>query len=378
MKTKQVIQDLNSEELSGISYDPALLAKYPDWDSKFIGVVQRLKVHWKIWTPEEAADHLKYKNPQNRTQSDSYVRRLARDIKDNRFPPTSAIHRDTHGTLLDGQGRLAGICVANKPLLLLTVDDWPTHMEVEGTVMPTFQFFDLGRIRSNADIQGVLNRADPEHALPSSAMSSATRSLVNWISRSKSWLAVSNPQYVLISGRMAEDFAWAIEHGKKSVRDKLIGAAPQGSLIGVLGFYHRSFPDYAERFATRMFRGIGCVENDPAMALKTWSTRNRSNAGQGYMASLVAALAVRRFHDNETLPFSQIDFKMQIDAAGRYVYTRIGEQRRAAAERMGIEASTWLWNEDTDTVNYIIQMIDNEGVGMAEYPIVKPGTIASV
>lgn len=68
-------------------------------------------------TPTMALNWLENANTNNRTVSDSYVKRLARDMTAGRWRLThQGIAFDPHGVLLDGQHRLWAIVTANLPV----------------------------------------------------------------------------------------------------------------------------------------------------------------------------------------------------------------------------------------------------------------------
>ena len=107
-----------------------------------------MKSKLEIITPEMAIKWLENNNPKNRTISEGTVQSYANDMKNGRWVIThQGIAFNANGDLIDGQHRLWGIVIANKPVEMMVTTGMPLAEIKNGVELVTMDTIDNGRVR---------------------------------------------------------------------------------------------------------------------------------------------------------------------------------------------------------------------------------------
>ena len=240
-----------------------------------------MKTTIKEITPEWAAEVLKTRNPKNRSLSDSFVDKLARDIKSNGWILThQGIAFDEDGNLIDGQHRLTAIVRANMSVRSLITTGVPQSQRCNGIVLQTFEAIDSGKSRSTGQMIAMNGWTS------GNKVAAVVRSLGNWASGSEEWIAMSTPQTEKVLSKCGKSVDWVVKNSAGNGPVKI-----SAGLRAPIAIYHTVKPDMAETFLEKLTQLSGVKKNDPAYALATWS-RNHAGECNKVSACKVTASAV--------------------------------------------------------------------------------------
>ncbi len=111
----------------------------------------KIKIVIRDVTPAEAEELLLYRNPHNRKPSADNAIAFANEMANGRWLVThQGIALDAVGNLIDGQTRLAAICIYGKPVKMTFSTGWPAQTNVNGVAIRPIDVCDKNRVRSVA------------------------------------------------------------------------------------------------------------------------------------------------------------------------------------------------------------------------------------
>ena len=240
-----------------------------------------MKTTIKEITPQWAAEVLKDRNPKNRNLSESFVDKLARDIKSNGWILThQGIAFDEHGNLIDGQHRLTAIVRANVSVRSLVTTGVPHSQRCNGIVLQTFEAIDSGKPRSTGQMIAMSGWPN------GNKVAAVVRSLGNWASGSEEWIAMSTAQTEKVLSKCGKSVDWVVRNSSGNGLVKI-----SAGLRAPIAIYHTVKPDMAEMFLEKLTGLDGVKKTDPAFALATWSGNHAGECNK-VSACKVAASAV--------------------------------------------------------------------------------------
>lgn len=245
-----------------------------------------MKTAIKTITPEWAKSILETKNHRNRPLSETFVSRLARDIKCGAFVTThQGLAFDENGDLLDGQHRLAACVLANTPITLPVTTGIELRHKLNGSFINTFELIDAGKPRA---VGQMLNMAGYPNG---NKVAAAVKAAILFSARRNQNVSISTAQAhkaLMYLGTSVNECV-KVGDGGKIVR-------PHSWIIGPACIYHTAFPEQARNFLQEVGDVTG-VAGSASRALASYTNSHSVNGGQQQVSFYkVAAAAIKHHH----------------------------------------------------------------------------------
>ena len=246
-----------------------------------------MKTTIKTITPEWAKSILETKNPRNRPLSETFVSRLARDIKCGAFVTThQGIAFDEAGDLLDGQHRLAACVLADMPITLPVTTDMVSRHKLNGSFINTFELIDGGKPRGVGQLLQMAGYTNGHR------VAATAKAAVLFAARQTRNVSISTAQAhkaLMYFGTSVNECVTVGMSGKIF--------RPQSWILGPACIYHSAFPDQARDFLQQVGDVTG-VSGSASRALASYTNSHSASGGQQQVSYYkVAASAIKHHHE---------------------------------------------------------------------------------